>query len=231
MLNMYNNWLSSSIVDEQTKEELRAIANNEDELKARFGVPMEFGTAGLRSIMTAGTGRMNVYTVAHTTAGLAKLIIDNNGQDRGVAIAYDSRINSIEFARAAAEVLAANGIKVYYFESLRPTPELSFAILHLGCIAGINITASHNAMEYNGYKVYWEDGAQLPPDHAAVVSASVASTDIFDGVTRMDFDKAVAEGLIKIIGDEIDEAYLKAVLDCQVCPDALEEYGDALHII
>lgn len=231
MLNMYNKWLNSPIVDEQTKEELRSIANNEDEIKARFGVPMEFGTAGLRSIMTAGTGRMNIYTVAHTTAGLAKLIIDNNGAERGVAIAYDSRINSIEFSRAAAEVLAANGIKVYYFESLRPTPELSFAILHLGCIAGINITASHNAMEYNGYKVYWEDGAQLPPDHAAVVSASVASTDIFDGVKRMNFDAAVDAGLISIIGEEIDEAYLKAVLECQVCPDALQECGDSLNII
>ncbi len=231
MLDMYNKWLNSPIVDEITKEELRSIAGNEDEIKARFGVPMEFGTAGLRSIMTAGTGRMNVYTVAHTTAGLAKLIIDKKGQERGVAVAYDSRINSIEFARTAGEVLAANGIKVYYFESLRPTPELSFAILHLGCIAGINITASHNAMEYNGYKVYWEDGAQLPPDHAAVVSASVASTDIFDGVKRMDFDKAVEEGLITIIGKDIDEAYMKAVLDCQVCPDALGECGDSLNII
>ena len=231
MLNMYNKWLSSPIVDEQTKEELRAIANNEEEIMARFGVPMEFGTAGLRSIMTAGTGRMNVYTVAHTTAGLAKLIIDNNGQERGVAIAYDSRINSTEFARTAAEVLAANGIKVYFFESLRPTPELSFAILHLGCIAGINVTASHNAMEYNGYKVYWEDGAQLPPDHAAVVSASVAATDIFDGVKRVDFDKAVNDGIITIIGKEIDEAYIDAVMACQVCPDALQEYGDSLNII
>jgi len=231
MLDMYNKWLNSSAVDDETKAELRAIADNEEEIRARFGVPMEFGTAGLRSIMTAGTGRMNIYTVAHTTAGLAKLVIDNNGKDRGVAIAYDSRINSIEFARTAAEVLAANGIKVYYFESLRPTPELSFAILKLGCIAGINITASHNAMEYNGYKVYWEDGAQLPPDHAAVVSAAVAETDIFDGVKRMDFDAAVDAGIISIIGDEIDEAYMEAVLACRVCPDALEEAGDSLNII
>jgi len=231
MFNMYNKWLNSPVVDEETKKELRAIEGNEDEIKARFGVPMEFGTAGLRSIMTAGTGRMNVYTVAHTTAGLAKLIIDKGGENRGVAVAYDSRINSTTFARTASEVLAANGIKVYYFESLRPTPELSFAILHLNCIAGINITASHNAMEYNGYKVYWEDGAQLPPDHAAVVSASVASTDIFDGVKRMDFDKAVEAGLITIIGEEIDEAYIKAVMDCQVCPDALREWGDSLNMI
>lgn len=231
MLNMYNKWLNSPCVDEQTKEELRAIANNEEEIIARFGVPMEFGTAGLRSIMTAGTGRMNVYTVAHTTAGLAKLILDKGGKDRGVAVAYDSRINSTLFAKAASEVLAANGIKVYFFESLRPTPELSFAILHLNCIAGINITASHNAMEYNGYKVYWEDGAQLPPDHAAVVSAAVADTDIFEGVKRMPFDEAVSQGIIEIIGKELDEAYLEAVLACRVCPDATENYGDSLNII
>ncbi len=231
MMDMYNKWLSSPVVDEATKEELRSIAGNTEEITARFGVPMEFGTAGLRSTMTAGTGRMNVYTVAHNTAGLAKLILDKGGADRGVAIAYDSRINSIEFAKVSAEVLAASGIKVYYFESLRPTPELSFAILHLGCIAGINITASHNAMEYNGYKAYWEDGAQLPPDHAAVVSKTVAELDIFDDVKKMPFDEAVEKGIVKIIGAEVDEAYMQCVLDCGVCPDALREYGDSLNII
>ncbi len=230
-MDMYNKWLSSPYVDDQTKAELRSIEGNEQEIAARFAVPLEFGTAGLRSVMSAGTGRMNIYTVAHTTAGLAKLIIDNKGAERGVAIAYDSRINSVEFAKASAEVLAANGIKVYYFESLRPTPELSFAILHLGCIAGINVTASHNSMEYNGYKVYWEDGAQLPPDHAAAVSASVAETDIFEGVKRMDFDVAVDEGLIQIIGNDIDEAYLEAIQKCQICPQALREAGDSLNII
>ncbi len=230
-MDMYNKWLSSPYVDEQTKEELRAIEGNEQEIAARFAVPLEFGTAGLRSIMSAGTGRMNIYTVAHTTAGLAKLIIDNGGAERGVAIAYDSRINSVEFAKVSAEVLAANGIKVYYFESLRPTPELSFAILQLGCIAGINVTASHNSMEYNGYKVYWEDGAQLPPDHAAAVSASVAETDIFEGVKRMDFDAAVENGIITIISEDIDEAYLAAIQKCQICPEALREAGDSLNII
>ncbi len=231
MLEMYQKWLSSPYVDEDTKEELRTIEGNEEEITARFGVPLEFGTAGLRSIMTAGTGRMNVYTVAHTTAGLAKLILDKGGQESGVAVAYDSRINSVEFAKAASEVLAANGIKVYYFESLRPTPELSFTILHLNCIAGINITASHNSKEYNGYKVYWEDGAQLPPDHAAAVSAAVAETDIFEGVKRMSFDKAVDAGIINIIGSEVDEAYLSAVLACRVCPDATEKFGDSLNVI
>ena len=231
MMDMYNKWLSSPVVDEETKEELRSIAGNEEEITARFGVPMEFGTAGLRSTMTAGTGRMNVYTVAHNTAGLAKLILDNGGAERGVAIAYDSRINSVEFAKVSAEVLAASGIKVFYFESLRPTPELSFAILHLGCIAGINITASHNAMEYNGYKAYWEDGAQLPPDHAAVVSATVAELDIFDDVKKLPFDEGVEKGIINIIGSEVDEAYIKCVLKCGVCPQALRDYGDSLNII
>ncbi len=230
-MEMYNKWLSSPYVDEETKAELRAIEGNADEIAARFAVPLVFGTAGLRSIMSAGTGRMNIYTVAHTTAGLAKLILDNGGAERGVAIAYDSRINSIEFARVSAEVLAANGIKVYYFESLRPTPELSFAILKLGCIAGINVTASHNSKEYNGYKVYWEDGAQLPPDHAAAVSKSVAETDIFEGVKRLDFEVAVGRGLIHVIGKDMDEAYLEAIQKCQICPEALSECGDSLNII
>lgn len=231
MLDMYNKWLSSPLVDDATKEELRAMAGDDEKIAESFAVPLEFGTAGLRSVMAAGTSKMNVYTVAHTTAGLAKLILDKDGAKRGVAIAYDSRINSVEFAKTAAEVLAASGIKVYYFESLRPTPELSFAILHLNCIAGINITASHNAMEYNGYKVYWEDGAQLPPDHAAAVSAAVSEMDIFEDVRRTPFAAAVEAGIIEIIGDELDEAYLNAVLACRVCPDATENYGDSLNII
>lgn len=231
MLDMYNKWLSSPHVDEATKEELRAMANDSEKIAESFAVPLEFGTAGLRSIMAAGTSKMNVYTVAHTTAGLAKLISDKDGAKRGVAIAYDSRINSVEFAKTAAEVLAANGIKVYYFESLRPTPELSFAILHLNCIAGINITASHNAMEYNGYKVYWEDGAQLPPNHAAAVSAAVSEMDIFEDVKRMPFAAAVEAGIIEIIGNKVDEAYMEAVLACRVCPDATENYGDSLNVI
>ncbi|MEG2118347.1 MAG: phospho-sugar mutase, partial [Clostridia bacterium] len=191
---------------------------------------MEFGTAGLRSVMGAGIARMNIYTVSQTTQGLAELIKRENGQSRGVAIAYDSRNNSSLFAKTAARVLAENGITVYFFDSLRPTPELSFAILHLGCIAGINITASHNPKEYNGYKVYWADGAQLPPEHASIVSAESAKTDVFS-VKLADFDKAIDDGIIKIIGAEIDESYLDAVLDCRIYPDILKEYGNSLNLV
>jgi phosphoglucomutase len=161
---------------------------------------MEFGTAGLRSVMREGISGMNVYTVAQTTQALALLVKEQKAESRGVAIAYDSRNNSELFAKIAAEVLAAAGIKVYFFDALRPTPELSFAILEYGCISGINITASHNTKEYNGYKVYWEDGAQLPPAHAKSVSETAAKLDIFDDVYRMEFEKGVQCGLIKIIG-------------------------------
>lgn len=226
----FKKWLNSPVVDEDTKKELEAIANDENEILARFSRPMEFGTAGLRAVMTAGISRMNVYTVAQTTEGLARLIEDENGKEKGVAIAWDSRNNSALFARTAARVLASHGIKTYIFDSLRPTPELSFALLHHGCIAGINITASHNPSAYNGYKVYWSDGAQLPPEHAAVVSEYVAKTDIFS-VTLADFDKAVEDGTIIIIGKETDEAFLAAVQNCSIDPTLLQEYGDKLNIL
>ncbi len=226
----FEKWLNSPVVDEDTKKELEAIANDENEILARFSRPMEFGTAGLRAVMTAGISRMNVYTVAQTTEGLARLIEDENGKEKGVAIAWDSRNNSALFARTAARVLASHGIKTYIFDSLRPTPELSFALLHHGCIAGINITASHNPSAYNGYKVYWSDGAQLPPEHAAVVSEYVAKTDIFS-VTLADFDKAVEDGTITIIGKETDEAFLAAVQNCSIDPTLLQEYGDKLNIL
>ncbi len=226
----FEKWLNSPVVDDATKAELKEIQNNSDEILARFSHPMEFGTAGLRAVMAAGISRMNVYTVAQTTEGLARLIEDENGKDKGVAIAWDSRNNSQLFARTAARVLAAHGIKTYIFDSLRPTPELSFAILHYGCIAGINITASHNPSAYNGYKVYWADGAQLPPQHASVVSDYVSKTDIFS-VEQADFDKAVEEGTIIIIGRETDKAFLDAVQSCSIDPTALKEYGDKLNII
>lgn len=226
----FEKWLNSPAVDEDTKKELEAIANDENEILARFSRPMEFGTAGLRAVMAAGISRMNVYTVAQTTEGLARLIEDENGKEKGVAIAWDSRNNSALFARTAARVLASHGIKTYIFDSLRPTPELSFALLHHGCIAGINITASHNPSAYNGYKVYWSDGAQLPPEHAAVVSEYVAKTDIFS-VTLADFDKAVENGTIIIIGKETDEAFLAAVQNCSIDPTLLQEYGDKLNIL
>ncbi len=161
----YEAWLSNPYFDADTKKELESIAGDENEIKERFYADLEFGTAGLRGIIGAGTNRMNVYTVRKATQGLANYIIKQNGQKKGVAIAFDSRRMSPEFADEAACCLAANGIKAYVFESLRPTPELSFAVRELGCISGINITASHNPPEYNGYKVYWEDGAQITPPH------------------------------------------------------------------
>lgn len=227
----YNRWLNSEKVDADTKKELLSIKDDEQAIEERFAFPMQFGTAGLRSTMAAGISKMNVYTVAHTTRGLADLILQINAQDRGVAIAYDSRNNSRLFAQTAARVLSACGIKVYFFESIRPTPELSFAVLHYGCIAGINITASHNPKEYNGYKVYWEDGAQLPPEHAKTVSEAVEKADIFDDVEYADFDKAVADGIIHIIGKETDEAFIQAVLDCRICPEVTAQYGNSLNIV
>ena len=227
----YEKWLSSPVVDEATKAELRGIASDETELKSRFMSYLSFGTAGLRGTMAAGTNRMNVYTVAHATQGLADLIIGCSAAERGVAVAYDSRNNSRLFAETAASVLAANGIRVYFFESLRPTPVLSFALRYHHCIAGINVTASHNPKEYNGYKAYWEDGAQLPPDHAAVVAKSMASVDIFDDVKRTDFDAAVKDGIITMIGKETDEAYLKCVLAEAVNPDAVARMADSLRIV
>lgn len=176
--NEYNRWLESELVDEATKEELRAIAGDEKEIEGRFSKLLDFGTAGLRGIMCAGLFGMNVYTVRYATQGLANLIKSSSEPGKsGVTISYDSRNNSDLFAREAAGVLAANGIHVYFFESLRPTPELSFALRETDSIAGINVTASHNPKEYNGYKVYWADGAQLPPEHAAEVAESMRKRD------------------------------------------------------
>lgn len=196
---IYNIW-KEKVTDPSLRSELESIDGNENEIVARFTAPMSFGTAGLRSIMGAGISRMNIYTVAQATQGLAELIRQENAADKGVAIAHDSRNNSRLFAEISARVLAANGITVYLFDSLRPTPELSFAILELGCISGINITASHNPKEYNGYKVYWSDGAQLPPEHAAVVCEKIAGCDMFS-VPMAD----LSDKHIHVIGSEIDE--------------------------
>ena len=176
--------------------------------------------------MGAGISRMNIYTVAQATQGLAELIRQENAADKGVAIAHDSRNNSRLFAEISARVLAANGITVYLFDSLRPTPELSFAILELGCISGINITASHNPKEYNGYKVYWSDGAQLPPEHAAVVCEKIAGCDMFS-VPMAD----LSDKHIHVIGSEIDEKYIDAVLGCVIDRDALKEFGNSLNLV
>ena len=191
---VYEQWLSNPYFDEKTKAELLAIKDDENEIKERFYTDLEFGTAGLRGIIGAGTNRMNIYVVRKTTQGLANYIKKQGGQAKGVAIAYDSRRMSPEFADEAARTLAANGITAYIFESLRPTPELSFAVRELGCIAGINITASHNPPAYNGYKVYWEDGAQITPPHDTGIMDEVKAVTDYHTVLTMTKDEAAANG-------------------------------------
>ena len=230
-MNNYEKWLDSPALTLEEKEELKSIANDPKEIELRFTKGLSFGTAGLRGTMKVGMNAMNTHTVAHATQGLACLILQEGRAKDGVAIAYDSRINSESFAKTAACVLAANGIKAYLFDDLRPTPELSFALRELGCVAGINITASHNPKEYNGYKAYWEDGAQLPPEHADTVSAEIAKLDIFADIKTTDFDAAVTSGAITIIGKEIDEKYLAAVLAQAVNPDAVKKVADDLKIV
>ena len=212
---------------------LSQIALDEPETEKRFRCNLSFGTAGLRGPMKAGTNAMNVYTVAQATQGMATLIV-REGEDamrRGVVIAHDSRNNSRKFAECAAEVLSANGIHVYLFDALRPTPLLSFAIGHLHCIAGINITASHNPKEDNGYKAYWEDGAQISPEQAEVVSAAIAETDIFSGVRRMPLSDAIAEGKAELIGSAVDEAYLAQVEKQLVDPEIVRRTAGELNIV
>ncbi len=232
-LKEYSEWLNSNKIDDATRKELEEIKDNKDEILLRFSGYMSFGTAGLRSIMCAGTATMNIYTVAHATQGIAELILSEGGNaaERGVVIAWDSRINSELFARCAASVLAANNIKVYIFDSMRPTPVLSYAIRKLGCIAGINITASHNPKQYNGYKAYWEDGAQLPPDHADTAAKAIASAHIFNDVKTMNFGNAVANGLITVIGKDIDEPYTECVLEQAVDKNAIRKVSDSLKIV
>lgn len=226
----YSSWMQNLPEGCDLRQELVSIADDPGEISARFDIPMRFGTAGLRAIMGAGTARMNEYTVARATYALAYIINERDLATRGVAIACDSRNNSKLFAKVSAEVLAAYGVKSYIFDDIRPTPELSFAILHLGCTAGINVTASHNPKEYNGYKVYWDDGAQMPPAEADAVAAIADSTDVFD-VKRMQFDEGVSKGLITVIGAEVDEAYINAVLDCRIDKSLLAEYGNRLHLV
>ena len=234
----YEYWLASDVVDEKTKEELRALEGNDTEIEGRFKAMLTFGTAGLRGTMGAGIGNMNVYTVRYATQGLANLIIANGGQiggdsteGNGVAVAHDSRNNSRLFAEEAAAVLAANGIKVYIFDDMRPTPELSFAVRETGSIAGINITASHNPKEYNGYKAYWADGAQLGPEHADVVSAEIAKVDIFKDVKTMDYNTAVEEGLIEILGDEMDEIYIGKVMETSITHKYIDQVAKDMKIV
>ncbi len=224
-------WLDSEVLTDDEKEELLSIKDNDDEIRIRFSSGLTFGTAGLRGTMKVGMNAMNVYTVAQATQGLASLIHKEGRASDGVVIAYDSRNNSELFARVSAEVLAAADIPTYIFDALRPTPELSFALRELGCVAGINITASHNPKQYNGYKAYWDDGAQLPPEHANTVYAEICKIDIFKDVKRMNFDDAVAAGKIKILGEEMDNRYLARVREQLVNPDAVKKVADDLKIV
>ena len=229
----YQEWLTSPVFDEKTKEELRSIANDEKEIQERFYMDLEFGTAGLRGVIGAGTNRMNPYVVRKATQGLANYILAQRTEaaSKGVAIAFDSRRMSPEFADEAACCLAANGIKAYRFESLRPTPELSYAVRKLGCIAGINITASHNPPEYNGYKVYWEDGAQITPPHDTGIMAEVkAITDYADAKT-MPLEEAKAAGLYEVIGEAIDDAYIAELKKQVIHQDSIDAMNKELKIV
>ena len=230
-MKIYQQWLDDPYFDKATKDELRAISDNENEIKERFYMDLEFGTAGLRGIIGAGINRMNIYTVRRATQGLANYIKKQGGEEKGVAIAFDSRRMSPEFAMEAAMTLAANGIKAYKFETLRPTPELSFAVRELGCIAGINITASHNPPEYNGYKVYWEDGAQFTPPHDKGVTAEVLAIEDLSSVKTMTEEEAVRSGKFQIIGSEIDDKYIAHVKAQVVNQEAIDKMQKALTIV
>lgn len=230
-MKIYQEWLTNPYFDEDTKAELRSIEGDENAIKERFYMDLEFGTAGLRGVIGAGINRMNIYVVRRATQGLANYIIKQGGADKGVAIAYDSRRMSPEFAMEAAMTLAANGIRAYKFESLRPTPELSYAVRELGCIAGINITASHNPPEYNGYKVYWEDGAQFTPPHDQGVTQEVLAIEDLSKVKTTDEASAVAAGKYQVIGKEIDDKYIAQVKAQVVNQKAIDRMQDQITIV
>ena len=227
----YEKWLASDVLNEEEKAELMSIANDEETKELRFAAPMDFGTAGLRSTMYMGIGCMNRFTVAHTTRGIAALIKAEGGEERGVAIACDSRNHSREFAEVSACVLAGAGIKVYIFDGLRPTPELSYAVRATGALAGINITASHNPKEYNGYKAYWEDGAQLAPEHASVVANERNKFDCLDTTGIISFDEGVKSGLISILGEDFDNKYIDEVVATAINPGLVAEVADTLKVV
>ena len=227
----YEEWLSNPYFDADTKAELEGIKEDENEIKERFYTDLEFGTAGLRGIIGAGTNRMNIYTVRKATQGLANYIKKSGKADQGVAIAFDSRRMSPEFADEAALCLAANGIKAYRFESLRPTPEISYAVRKLGCIAGINITASHNPPEYNGYKVYWEDGAQITPPHDKGIMDDVKAIEDYTTMKTMSMEEAKAAGLYVTIGAEVDDAYIAELKTQVLHQDAIDAAAKDLKIV
>ena len=227
----YERWLTSPNLTEDERDELKGLSESEQQKELCFSAPMDFGTAGLRSTMNMGIGCMNRFTVAQTTRALAALVTSEGGKDRGVVIAYDSRNNSELFAKVSASVLSSEGIKTYIFDSLRPTPELSFAVRELSCIAGINITASHNPKEYNGYKAYWEDGAQIGPAQADVISRMREKFDVLDYSGADMFDEAVKEGKITVLGEDFDERYISAVLKTSISAELIEEVGEELKIV
>ena len=229
----YQKWLDSDVLTGEEKAELKAIANDPKEIESRFYGPLEFGTAGLRGTMAVGLHHMNIHVVRHTTQAFANVICaeGEKAKERGVAICMDCRLNGMDYSKGAAEVFAANGIKVRIFESLRPTPELSFAVRYYGCQAGINVTASHNPKEYNGYKVYWEDGAQLPPHHASAIAKELEKIDIFTGIQSMPYDEAMKAGMITVMGEETDEAFLKEVMAMVTDPDAIPKVADTFKLV
>ena len=229
----YEKWLDSPALSEQEWQELHDIRNNDKEIESRFFAPLEFGTAGLRGAMKVGLHNMNIHIIRHATQAFANIICaeGDEAKRRGIVICFDCRMNSELFAREAACVMAANGVHVRIFDALRPTPELSFAVRHYGTTAGLNITASHNPKEYNGYKVYWSDGAQLPPQHAAAIAEQMSVIDIFTGVSTMPFDDAVSQGLIETIGAETDEAFLACVLGQSVNGEVVRKTADKLKIV
>ena len=227
----FNFWLNDEYFDEDTKKELLAIRNDEKEIEDRFYKELEFGTGGLRGVIGAGTNRMNIYTVRKATQGLANYILKQGGKEKGVAIAYDSRRKSPEFADEAALCLAANGIKAYVFDALRPTPELSFALRQLGCISGIVITASHNPPEYNGYKAYWEDGAQVTAPKDKEIITEVKNVTDYHDVKTMDKEEAIKAGLYQVIGAEIDDAYMTELKKQIIHPEIIEEMADDIKIV
>lgn len=227
----YEEWLESDEIDEETKESLRKIKDNDEEIKDSFYKDLEFGTAGLRGIVGAGTNRMNKYTVGKATQGLANYIIKNNGQDRGVAIAYDSRNMSEEFSKLACLILNANGIKTYRFESLRPTPELSFTVRNLDCISGIVITASHNPPKYNGYKVYWEDGAQISNPVDEEITNEVNSINSYSEIKQISEKEATEAGLYNTIGKEIDDKYIEYLKTISLNPKVIKKQAENIKIV
>ena len=230
-LEKYNKWLNDETFDEETKKELREIKDNDNEIKERFYNDLKFGTAGLRGIIGAGTNRMNKYTVGKATQGLANYIIKENAQSKGVVIAYDSRNMSPEFSKIAALCLNANGIKAYIFESLRPTPELSFAVRELGCTAGIVVTASHNPPEYNGYKVYWEDGAQIVAPRDKEIIDEVNKIEDYSKIKTMDINEAIEKGLYNVIGKDIDDRYMEELKKLSLNPDVIKEMAKDIKIV